>query len=118
MQGASSLPQRWVRDWRPLARKQLLDLLVAAFPKTPRFVASKSDLTILLEGAIEIKCPKTGSLFFFLATASPFAPRTGALVKELELSDGRLHYALLSGQGPAQGWVSTQARQENTGVCS
>ncbi|CAJ1448886.1 unnamed protein product [Effrenium voratum] len=33
---------------------------------------------------------------------------TGALVKELELSDGRLHYALLSGQGPAQGWVSTQ----------
>jgi len=35
---------------------------------------------------------------------------TGALVRELELVGERLHYALLSGEGPAEGWVSLKVK--------
>jgi len=42
---------------------------------------------------------------------SPQAPQrlsTGALVEQLGLAEGRLHYGLLTGTGPDEGWVSTR----------
>eukprot|EP00930_Biecheleria_cincta_P018205 TRINITY_DN14262_c0_g1_i1.p1 TRINITY_DN14262_c0_g1~~TRINITY_DN14262_c0_g1_i1.p1 ORF type:complete len:1026 (+),score=214.71 TRINITY_DN14262_c0_g1_i1:23-3100(+) len=35
---------------------------------------------------------------------------TGAVLKELDFHGGRLHYELVSGSGPASGWVSTSLR--------
>jgi len=37
---------------------------------------------------------------------------TGALVRQLEETDGRLHYELLTGSGPAKGWVSINLREK------
>lgn len=36
--------------------------------------------------------------------------KTGSIVEELELIDGRLQYILISGSGPATGWVSLKLR--------
>lgn len=38
---------------------------------------------------------------------------TGAIVEELELIGERLHYKLLSGTGPAEGWVSTKLKDKD-----
>lgn len=43
---------------------------------------------------------------------------TGAIVQELELSDGRLHYDLVSGSGPKTGWISTKASGSHLAVQS
>lgn len=37
---------------------------------------------------------------------------TGALVRELELREERLHYAILLGAGPASGWVSLKLKEK------
>jgi len=36
--------------------------------------------------------------------------KTGAKVEELEQVDGRLHYRMLFGEGPEEGWVSIEAK--------
>eukprot|EP00931_Biecheleriopsis_adriatica_P086789 TRINITY_DN6137_c0_g1_i1.p1 TRINITY_DN6137_c0_g1~~TRINITY_DN6137_c0_g1_i1.p1 ORF type:complete len:1079 (+),score=262.27 TRINITY_DN6137_c0_g1_i1:107-3238(+) len=44
---------------------------------------------------------------------SPIAPQrlaTGSIVKGLECHEGRLHYDLVQGQGPAKGWVTLNLR--------
>lgn len=43
---------------------------------------------------------------------------TGALVKELESCEGRIHYELLKGEGPAVGWVSQKLRNKELLVLS
>ena len=37
---------------------------------------------------------------------------TGALVEEVELTGDRLHYQLLEGQGPREGWVSIKLKDK------
>lgn len=47
------------------------------------------------------------------ALSSPVAPKrlsTDALVKEVELDGQRLHYKLVAGAGPEQGWVSVTVK--------
>jgi len=41
------------------------------------------------------------------AKTEPERIATGAVVAELKLDDDRLHFVLVKGEGPAQGWVST-----------
>lgn len=38
---------------------------------------------------------------------------TGSIVEELELLDGRLQYMLVSGSGPATGWVSLKLKSKD-----
>mmetsp|Transcript_132309 Transcript_132309/g.230120 ORF Transcript_132309/g.230120 Transcript_132309/m.230120 type:complete len:114 (-) Transcript_132309:649-990(-) len=37
---------------------------------------------------------------------------TKSIIEELELMDGRLHYILVSGSGPATGWVSLKLKSK------
>mmetsp|Transcript_52163 Transcript_52163/g.121321 ORF Transcript_52163/g.121321 Transcript_52163/m.121321 type:complete len:388 (+) Transcript_52163:101-1264(+) len=41
---------------------------------------------------------------------------TGAIVEELELEGERLHYKLLEGGGPAEGWISTKVSGKDLAV--